>query len=219
MIEHYIAPEMQTMMQSVAEAGGDMRKVDGTSLFPVLNMLNTKYVILPLQNNQTAPVLNPYAFGNAWMVDKISYVNNANEEIEGIGKLDLRHEAIADKRFESVLKQAVVQDNTSQVVLKSYAPNALSYEVNSGKGGVVVFSEVYYPGWTATVDGKEVELGRVNYILRALHISPGKHAVELRFDPKSVHTTETIAYIAFALLIVLVLIVCFFEYKKQRTAK
>ena len=140
-------------------AGGDMSKVDGRSIYPILNMLNTKYFILPLQGNQTAPVLNPYTYGNAWFVDKVTYVNNANEEIDKVGKIDLRHEAVADKLFETTLKASNAQGNVSQVELVSYAPNRLKYNVSSEKGGVVVFSEIYYPGWTATIDGQKAELG------------------------------------------------------------
>ena len=216
MIEHYIAPEMQKMLPEIAKHGGDMSQINGNSLFPVLNMLNTKYFILPLQQNQTIPLQNPYAYGNAWFIDKIRFVNNANEEIDLVGKLNLRHEAVADKAFKEQLKNSVPQGKTSNVVLNSYAPNALSYTVNSDKGGVVVFSEVYYPGWKATIDGKEASLGRVNYILRALNVSAGKHEVKLVFDPTSVHTTETIAYIAFGILVLLIAVVCFLNYKKAQ---
>ena len=216
MIEHYIAPEMQKTMQAIMTAGGDMSKVDGRSIYPILNMLNTKYFILPLQGNQTAPVLNPYTYGNAWFVDKVTYVNNANEEIDKVGKIELRHEAVADKQFEAVLKVSNVQGNVSQVELVSYAPNKLKYNVSSEKGGVVVFSEIYYPGWTATIDGQKTELGRVNYILRALNVEKGKHTIELTFDPQSVHTTEIIAIISFATLLILIAFIAFLGYKKRK---
>ena len=206
MIDAYIAPEKNTLFKAVVEAQGDITKVKGDSLFPVLNMLNTKYFIFPLQNNQTLPMQNPYAMGNAWMVDKVTYVATANEEIDGVGKVDLRHEAVADKRFEETLGASTAQDSTSAVTLLSYEPNRLKYEVNSEKGGVVVFSEIYYPGWTATVDGKEVELGRVNYILRALRVEGGNHQVELAFFPRSITITETIAYCSYGVLILLLLL-------------
>lgn len=201
MIEYYISPEMQALMKSVASAGGDMTKVNGDSIFPVLNVLNTRYFILPLHNGQTVPVQNPYAYGNAWLVDRIEYVDNADKEIECIARLNLRHEAVADSKFRSVLGTAVPQDTASVVTLKDYKPNELVYEVNSGKGGIVVFSEIYYPGWTATVEGASAELGRVDYVLRALSIQPGKHQVVLTFKPKSIKTTETIAYISYILLL------------------
>ena len=218
MIEHYIAPEMQKTMQAIMTAGGDMSKVDGRSIYPILNMLNTKYFILPLQGNQTAPVMNPYTYGNAWFVDKVTYVNNANEEIDKVGKIDLRHEAVADKQFETTLKASNAQGNVSQVELVSYAPNKLKYNVSSEKGGVVVFSEIYYPGWTATIDGQKADLGRVNYILRALNVEKGKHTIELTFDPQSVHTTETIATVSFAVLLILIALIAFLEYKKRKNS-
>ena len=216
MIEQYISPEMQQIFGAVSEANGDMTKINGDSIWPVLNMLNTKYMIFPLQGGQTVPLQNPYTYGNAWFVDKIQYAANANEEIEVIGKLNLRHEAVADVKFKTQLGEAVEQDSVSIVTIKAYEPNELIYEVNSGKGGVVVFSEVYYPGWTATVDGQPTELGRVNYILRALNVKPGKHDVVLTFKPKSVNTTETIAYVSYIILILVVLGAAFMEYRRRQ---
>lgn len=216
MIDMYIAPEMGSLMQAVPQAGGDMSKVNGDSIFPVLNMLNARYFILPLQDGQTVPVQNPYVYGPAWYVDNLTYVDNANAEIERVGKMDIRHEAVADKRFEAQLKTAVKQDSISVVKLTSYMSDRLTYDVNSSKGGVIVFSEVYYPGWTATVDGQPVELGRVNYLLRAVNVAPGKHKIELAFHPKSVTTTETIAYVAYAVLLLAILLLAYIEYRKKR---
>ena len=218
MIEQYISPEMQRLMNAVAEAGGDMTQVKGDSICPVINMLNTRYFVFPLQGGQTVPIQNPYALGNAWFVDKISYAKNANEEILKVGQIDLRHEAVADEKFQAQLGDAVTQDTTSTVDIKSYEPNQLTYEVNSGKGGVVVFSEVYYPGWTATIDGEPAELGRVNYILRALNVKPGKHEVVLSFFPKSVDTTESIAYTAYAILILVLAGAAFMAYRRKQKA-
>ena len=216
MIEQYINPEIQSLFGAVTEAAGDMTQVNGDSICPVLNMLNTRYFIFPLEGGQTVPIQNPYAYGNAWFVDQLSYVKNANEEIATVGKIDLRHQAVADEKFQAQLGDAIVQDTASVVTITTYEPNRLVYDVNSGKGGLLVFSEIYYPGWTATVDGEPVELGRVDYILRALQIKPGKHQVELAFFPKSVSTTETIAYIAFVLLVLIVLGIVFIEWKNRR---
>ena len=216
MIEAHISPEMQKTMKAVAEAGGDMTKVNGDSIFPVLNMLNTKYFIFPLQGGQTVPVQNPYAYGNAWFVDKVTYANNANEEIDEVGKLNLRHEAVADAKFKEQLGQSVPQDDTSMVKMIQYKPNNLTYEVKSSKGGVIVFSEIYYPGWTATVDGQPAELGRVNYILRALNVKPGSHKVVLDFHPSSLKKTETVAYIGYVVLLLLLVVGIGVEWKKKK---
>ena len=205
MIDAYIAPEMQGAMKAIAEANGDMLQVKGDSIYPVLNMLNTRYFIMPLQGGQTVPLRNTYCYGNAWLVDKVAYVDNANQEIERVGKLDLRHEAVADKKFQSVLGESVAQANTSLVTLREYQPNRLTYDVHSDKGGVVVFSEIYYPGWTATIDGEPTELGRVNYILRALNVKPGSHEVVLDFHPTSVKVTEAVAYVGYVALLLIIL--------------
>ena len=216
LIDNYIAPEMQQLMSALAKAGGDMTKVKGDSIFPVLNMLNAKYFIVPLQDNKTVPIQNPYVLGNAWFVDKLNYVNNANQELEALGKLNLRHEAVADARFKAVLGEATPQDSTSVVKLTAYAPNQLTYEVKSTTGGVMVFSEIYYPEWTATVDGKPVEIGRADYVLRALKVDKGQHQVVLTFDPKSVKQTETVAYAAYVVLLLVVLFGLYAEWKRKQ---
>ena len=216
MIDAYIEPEMQHMMPAIAQAAGDMTKVNGDSVFPILNMLNTKYFIVGLQNGQTVPVQNPYANGNAWFVDKISYVDNANEEIDAVGKLNLRHEAVADKKFEVQLGKATPETSTDLITLKAYEPNHLVYNVTSKNGGIIVFSEVYYPGWTATVDGQQAELGRANYILRALNVKPGKHEVVLDFHPASLRKTEGIAYASYGVLALILALGIFIEWKKRK---
>lgn len=219
LIDAYISPEMQKMMPAIAKAGGDMTKVNGDSLFPVLNMLNAKYFIVPLQANQTVAIENPYVYGNAWFVDKVTYVKNANEELDALGKLNLRHEAVADARFQSQLGESKSQDSTSIVKLTAYEPNQLTYDVRSATGGIVVFSEIFYPEWTATVDGKPVEIGRVDYVLRALNVDKGHHKVVLTFDPKSVKQTETVAYLSYGVLLLVVLFAVYFKRKEDKKAQ
>lgn len=216
LIDAHITPEMQSLFSAISKAGGDMREVNGDSIYPVLNMLNMRYIILPLQSGQNVPLQNPYTYGNAWFVDKVHYANNANEELEAVGQLPLRHEAVADKKFSDVLGESTMQDSVSIVTIENYEPNQLTYKVRSGQGGVVVFSEIYYPGWTATIDGEEAELGRVNYVLRALKVAPGEHEVVLSFFPKSVNRTETIAYISLAILLLLIPAVVFLEYRRRK---
>ena len=220
LVDAYIQKEMSGVIGAISKAGGDMTQVEGDSVYPVLNMLNTKYFILPLQGGQSVPLENPYTYGNAWFVNHVRYVANANEELDAIGSLDLRHEAVADQKFREQLGESVPQDTVSLsfVRIKTYEPNQLTYEVESAKGGVVVFSEIYYPGWTATVDGVEQELGRVNYVLRALQVKPGKHEVVLSFFPRSIDHTETIAYISYVVLLLLILWLGWTTYRRRRQA-
>ena len=216
MIDHHIAKEMQAAYQEVATAGGQMDSVNAAK-FPVLNMLNTKYFIFHAgQQGQTVPIENPYTFGNAWFIDKIQYVNNANEEIDAIGQVDLQQTAIVDSKFKEALKgvNEGYKDSLSTIRLTSYEPNQLVYETSSPQDGIVVFSEIYYPGWTATIDGKPADIARADYILRAMNVPAGKHTIEMRFDPQSLHITEGIAYGAMALLLVGVIILIWIYRKK-----
>ena len=216
MIDHHIAKEMQAAYQEVATAGGQMDSVNAAK-FPVLNMLNTKYFIFPAgQQGQTVPIENPYTFGNAWFIDKIQYVNNANEEIDAIGQVDLQQTAIVDSKFKEALKgvNEGYKDSLSTIRLTSYEPNQLVYETSSPQDGIVVFSEIYYPGWTATIDGKPADIVRADYILRAMNVPAGKHTIEMRFDPQSLHITEGIAYGAMALLLIGVIILIWIYRKK-----
>lgn len=224
LIEHYIAPEMQNMNkvlapENISQGPDNMLQVtDKGNLMPALNMLNAKYFIVGPQGQQPIAVKNNSAMGNAWFVNKVDYVDNANEEIERIGKMDIHHEAVADKKFEQALGKSAQNDSTAKATLTAYEPNHLTYNVNSKNGGVVVFSEVYYPEWTATIDGKPANVGRVNYVLRAVNVEPGSHKVVLDFHPKSVTITETISYIASTILLLAIIGIVVFEWRKKKVA-
>lgn len=204
MIDHHIVPEMQVAYQAVATAGGEMDSVDA-SKFRILNMLNTKYFIFPAgQQGQPVPIENPYAYGNAWFVNKVQYVNNANEEIDALNDILPTETAVVDAKFKEQLKGVTegYKDSLSSIRLVSYEPNRLIYRTSSPKAGIVVFSEIYYPGWQATIDGQPANIARADYILRAMDVSGGEHTIEMWFDPQSIHVTESIAHAALALLLI-----------------
>lgn len=209
LIERHITPEMQAAYQELAGAGFDMDSVDA-SKFRVLNMLNTKYFIMPTdRQGGTAPVLNPHAYGNAWFVDKVQYVDNANREIDALGTILPTETAVVDARFKDALRGATEghKDSLSTIRLTSYAPNRLVYETDNAGDGIAVFSEIYYPdGWQVSIDGEPATPARADYVLRALYVPAGKHTIEMRFDPKSLHVTEGIAYGALALLVLAVIV-------------
>ena len=188
------------------------------SNIPVLNMLNTKYVIVGNKQGQVMAQRNPGAMGNAWFVSKLNYVANADEELETLGKFYLTKEAVADKRFEGTLPTNVTpQDSTAKIVLTSYDPTELKYKSHATQSGLAVFSEVYYPeGWVATIDGKEAQIGRVNYILRALQVPAGDHEIIFTYKPKSIVLTETIAYSSLAILLLAIVGYFIFGRKKDQ---
>lgn len=207
MIDYHLAKEMQNLFRQVTEAQGNMDSVHAEA-FPVLNMLNTRYFIFPAQDGQTIPLQNPYAFGNAWFVEQVDYVGNANEEIEAVGTVDPLTTAIVDVKFREKLGgvESAYKDSLSSIELVSYKPNELVYETSTPKDGFVVFSEIYYPGWQAYLDGKEVEHGRANYIFRAMNVPAGQHKIEFKFDPRSLHVTEGVAFAGMAVLVVGVIV-------------
>ncbi len=163
----------------------------------VLNMLNAKYIV----SLDGQPLVNPEALGNAWFVDEVKYVDGADAEMAMLETIRPDSVAVADVRFKDVLGEASRKVVGDTIYETTYAPNRLTYRARSAAGGVAVFSEVYFPwGWHATIDGKEVELGRVNYVLRALAVPAGEHVIEMRFDPESLRTTDTLATISIILI-------------------
>lgn len=167
----------------------------------VLNMLNTKYLIM-----DGKAVSNPDAYGNAWFVDTLTYVGTPDAEMDALTTLDLRHKAVANKQYAGGLGKSTPITPGDTIYLTSYAPDRLQYRARSANGGVAVFSEVWFPwGWTATVDGKEAQLYPVNYVLRAMRLPAGDHRIEMVFKPKSLQVTNTIAT-ASILLIYLLLV-------------
>lgn len=230
LIDNHIGREMGNVIKAINESRGNLVEVNGDSLFPVLNMLNDKYFIvgsasradLPREAVVTAALKNPFAMGNAWFVDEINYVSTPNQEIAALSTTPLRRAAVADLSFKPTLgdtEGTARHDSTSTARLTKYEPNALTYELDSKQGGIVVFSEIYYPGWTATIDGAPLELGRVNYVLRAARVPAGKHIVEMEYKPSSIAITETIAYIAIGLLILVFVAALATTIIKQKKSK
>ncbi|MCF0196587.1 MAG: YfhO family protein, partial [Bacteroidaceae bacterium] len=220
LIEAHLQHEMPKIQRAAAENRGLLELCNGDSLFPVLNMLNTKYVLLATQDGAKVPVMNPWANGNAWFLSSLRYVDNADDELAALGHLQLKTQAVADAKFRPALGEiSTPADSSASITLTAYEANRLTYTSTSDKEGVAVFSEIYYPGWTCTVDGEEVPLGRVNYVLRAARIPAGKHEIVLNFDPQSLHLTEAVAYGAFAVLLIVALLFVVLTYKEKQRKK
>ena len=171
----------------------------------VLNMLNARYFIIDDQTVQR----NPNALGNAWFVDSLTYVSNADQEMAFMDNFNPAVSAVADAKFKEQLGEAKAVQPGDTIYETSYAPDHLTYKSHSAAGGLAVFSEVYFPwGWKVTVDGKPVEMGRVNYVLRALQLPAGDHEIDFKFAPDEVNKTQTwakVAVIAIYLLLLLAL--------------
>lgn len=151
------------------------------SKYGIINMLNCKYIVYGDKNGEV--IRNAGIMGPAWFIQELVTVNAPAEELAKVKEIDTRSVAVLDV---SKFKAPTVQyDSTSRIILKENSPKLMKYESNSETENVAVFSEIYYPeGWSATIDGKEATILRVNYVLRALQIPAGKHAIEFTFAPK-----------------------------------
>lgn len=203
LVDVHLSREMAALQQEIIRTQGRLDSANAAS-FRVLNMLNTKWIIMPTQGGATLPVENPYAMGNAWFIDTLRFVNNADEEINALGIIDLHRSAVADRSFEPLLQGVPVTpaDTASSIRLGEYDSNFITYVADAKKAEVALFSEVYYPkGWRVTIDDKPVEMMRADYTLRALPIPEGQHTITFRFDPQSIKITDAVAYIALIIML------------------
>ena len=182
----------------------------------VLNMLNAKYFIVPSEGGQPQAQQNPNAFGNAWFVDNIKWVESANEEILNLKEVDLQNTAVINSEFKNEVSEDFKATGNAEIQLQSYQPNELVYKTNASSPQFVVFSEMYYqPGWQAYLDGEKVEHVRANYVLRAMNIPAGEHTVTFRFEPEVVNTGSSIA-LASSIILVLIILGGFYYKSRNR---
>ena len=178
----------------------------------VLNMLNTRYVI-----TQQGVQYNPEAFGNAWFVQNIEWVNNPNEEIAAIGNIDLLQKAVIDTCWRTKVSEGLAMTQPASIRLTNYAnPGNLFYESESTEDGLAVFSEVYYKTWKAFIDGKEVPVLRANYILRAIEVPAGKHIIEFRCEDDLLLDTQIVSTIASCLVVLVIILLLVFRRKIEK---
>lgn len=215
MIDHYILQEINDLREVMRNNVSLSAIQQSLAQSQVLNMLNTRYVIF---NPQSPPIRNVSAFGNAWRVDQWKWVNSANDEIDALETVDLQTTAVIHDEFRPLLEGLnPTTDSTAMIELTQYEPNRLVYSIESAEESLFVFSEIWYTaGWKAFVDGKETDLIRANYVLRALRVPAGNSTVEMRFEPKVWAVGQTVSLISSSLMILLLLLWLFGEYKKWK---
>lgn len=204
LIEHRLQGELNAIIDVFGEAKSLEDFMPVFAVCPTLNMLNTRYIIY---NPQQPPLVNPYADGNAWFATELSLVENADEEIAALDKIDPKKTAVVDKRFSAQLSGFTPQtDSTATIQLDSYRPNKLVYSSEAQTEQLAVFSEIYYqPGWKVTIDGKQVDYFRADWILRAMRIPAGKHEIVFEFKPEGYIVAANVsAYSSFLILLMLI---------------
>lgn len=214
LIENGIVNEIQHFTNTLKNSPTDSTILLALSRMPLINMLNTKYIIY----NPGAPAItNRMALGNAWIVSKINIVKNADEELAKIKTINPRYTAVVDQRYESIAKNTSEKDAKSTIQLTSYQPNELKYDYNAPKEQTVIFSEIYYDkGWNAYVDGNKTPYFRANYVLRGMNVPAGKHTIEFKFEPVAYNTGEAISIISSIILLLGIFGSGFYFYKKKQ---
>lgn len=217
LIDMYISPEMQQVVGSLRNAKSVYDVDNAFENTPVLNMLNMRYLIF---NETVDPIQNTKSFGNAWFVDEVKMVNNADEEMTSLGKINPRKTALVDVRFKDLVSNVnPIKDSAASVELISYKPDELKYKTSSSQDGVMLFSEVYYqPGWKAYIDGKETDHFRANWILRGMNVPAGVHEIRFEFYPNTFWNLRWTGFWVALILLLGATAYTVFYYMKKRTA-
>lgn len=177
---------------------------DNKKTLNILNMLNTKYILLGSLQEPRAEI-NPNANGNAWFVSDIQLVKTPNEEIKAVGEIDNKKTAVVSVEDQKYFEGKNLQsDSTAVIELKNYLPNQLEFKTQSKTPQLAVFSEIYYPkGWKMLLDGKEVPYIKANYLLRAVFVPAGNHEVRMVFEPEVIEKGKMISMGAFGIFLLL----------------
>lgn len=199
LIDYHIAPEMSRLSSDLNSAMSSARTISDLEAvlknYPVLSMLNTRYIVI--DGNQ-APLYYSFACGNAWFIEDIVLAQTPDEEIAMLGGIDTHVAAVLDKQIKDLSNSS---SSEGEIIMTEYSPNKLVYKSHKQDAGIAVFSEIYYPaGWTATIDGQEVEILRANYALRALYVPAGEHEIIFTYSPKSIKTGKLISEISSILI-------------------
>lgn len=199
LIDYHIAPEMSRLSSDLNSAMSSARTISDLEAvlknYPVLSMLNTRYIVI--DGNQ-APLYYSFACGNAWFIEDIVLAQTPDEEIAMLGGIDTHVAAVLDEQIKDLSNSS---SSEGEIIMTEYSPNKLVYKSHKQDAGIAVFSEIYYPaGWTATIDGQEVEILRANYALRALYVPAGEHEIIFTYSPKSIKTGKLISEISSILI-------------------
>ena len=214
LINMHLTKEMGRLFASFGRAKTTDQITGTLDSLGILNMLNMKYLIY---NKEAAPLVNPFANGNAWFVDNIRVADDANQEMKLLGEINTKKEMVVDKSFAAQLPTKLIADSSAHIALLNYEPNKLKYSFSSKTDQVAVFSEIYYEkGWNAYINGKLVPYVRANYLLRAMPLKAGNYEIEFKFEPKSYSIGNTVSLISSILLVLGIIGFGFFQWKNSK---
>jgi hypothetical protein len=204
LIDSCIYPELGAFGEAgkKAQSYEELQKAFNATTTPVLNMLNTKYVIF---NSSFNPLQNSNALGNSWFAEKPVIVENANMEISLMNSFNPAKEAIIVNTFKNqILKASYPIQENDKIELVSYQPDEIHYKYTAREEKLVVFSEIYYPaGWKSYIDGRESQYFRTDWVLRGMVVPAGDHEIKFIFKPSSYYIGNKISLASSLLLILL----------------
>jgi hypothetical protein len=213
LIENQLYGNMQNIISTLRTNPSDSALRATFAQQGVLNMLNMRYLIY---NYEAPPIRNRYALGNAWFVNEVKMVKNADEELKTVGEIDPARTVIVDERYKDKLEGFVPKpDPSATIKLTDYKVNHLTYESNAATEQLAVFSEVYFKDWNAYVDGQKAPYFSANWILRAMRVPAGKHTIEFKFEPEKYFTGEKISLASSLILFAFVGVSLFMAWKKR----
>ena len=205
LIEFHIRPEINKFYKNVNKAAQNDSTLNAMfAELGVLNMLNTRYLIIPVgeEGKSAIPIKNPQANDNAWFIKTLKTVQSPDSEIVGMYGMNTKTEVITNEKFAKEYSYKNTYSGEGSIKLESYEPNNLVYKSNTKSAQFAVFSEIYYAfGWNAYVDGKVMPHAQVNYVLRGMELPAGEHTIEFKFEPKVYKTGNTIAMIGSILML------------------
>lgn len=213
-IDYYLTPEFDMLIQSFKDSLAN--PMDVLPKLQVMNMLNTKYIIY---NPNAFPLVNVNAYGNAWFIDNFKYVSTPDEEIQSLGNVNLKRTAVINKTKFDVSKIAslpLTSDTLRTIELTNYEPDKLKFKIQSQNGGFVVFSDIYYPGWIAEIEGKQVPIYQTDYILRGIYVPAGIHFIQFEFHPAAFYTAKKIEIISSIIVALLLIGALYMELKNSK---
>jgi hypothetical protein len=215
LIESSLTDDINSLITSLRSAASWEDAEGFMKSLNALNMLNTRYIII---DPNSPPLLNRYAAGNAWLVERVTIAENADAELKAISTLNLLSDAVVDRKFAGMVPVSEYRVGASDTLfLESYEPNLLTYKATLSSERVAIFSEIYYKyGWQAFIDDVPADHFRTDYVLRGMLLPAGSHTITFRFEPESYRLGNRVSLAGSVILLALLALAGFRVFKAQR---
>ncbi len=169
------------------------------------DLLNTRYTLKAASAKEPGAVYqdsfwkiyeNPGAYPRAWLVHETA-VEPDKEKLPGrLDTIDLHQTALMEKALLPTLDASPAIE-TEGAVVRNSRQDRVELDVHAGRRGLVVLSELYYPGWKATINGGQAKILKVDGALRGIVVPPGDSQIVLRYAPTLFFVAAALSIAAF----------------------